>query len=296
MKERIVNVFTYGNEDCIHSFGWATHMVEGSYREFTAFLQSEVEIDFKTAKQVGFPESVRRSAFDFALRMGALDRVAPQVVEIVGNSAYCLTHVIDGKPRSDGVSHAQPHEAVPDYLRLYWTPSGFDFGQMIDDDFMDAMKLLWSNQKYISALKLLFIMVDTLGFVEFGPVKDCFVRWLGKFCDLGPIGVSPEELWELRNSLLHMTNLDSRKVHSGEVKRLLPVTTAQKNDIPTEMDGFKTLHLTRLFGSVIPSGIVKWVGTFDNDPDKFLDFIQKYDTVISDSRTSVAYSPDGSEG
>jgi len=291
MKERIVNVFTYGHEDRIHSFGWTTYIVEGSYRELTAFLQSKVGTDFKTAKQMGFPEPMRRSDFCLALRLGALDRVAPQVVEIVGDSTYCLTHVIDGKPRAEGPSHAQPHEAVPDYLRLYWTTSGFDFGQLIDDDFMDAIKVLWTNQKYVSALKLLFIMIDTLGFVEFGPVNDCFVRWIDRFCDLGSLGVSSEELWELRNSLLHMTNLDSRKVHSGKVKRLLPVATAQQNDIPAEMGGFKNLHMARLFGSVIPAGIVKWVSTLGEDQDKFLHFIQKYDTVISDSRTSVAYSP-----
>ncbi|MYD49639.1 MAG: hypothetical protein F4W95_14335 [Chloroflexi bacterium] len=243
-----------------------------------------------------FPEPVKRSDFDFALRLGALDRVAPQVVEIVGDSIYCLTHVIDGKPRAEGVSHAQPHEAVPDYLRLYWTTSGFDFGQLIDDDFMDAIMVLWTNQKYVSALKLLFIMIDTLGFVEFGSVNDCFVRWLNRFCDLDSLGVSSNELWELRNSLLHMTNLDSRKVHSGKVKRLLPVTTAQQNDIPIDMDGFKNLHMTRLFGSVIPAGIVKWVSTFDGNQGKFLDFLQKYDTVISDSRTSVAHRPGASEG
>lgn len=296
MKERIVNVFTFGNGDRIQSFGWTTHMVEGSYRELTAFLQSRVEIDFKTAKQIDFPEPMKRSDFDFALRLGALDSVAPQVVEMVGNSIFCLTHVIDGKPKVEGVVHAQPHEAVPDYLRIYWTTSGFDFGQLIDDDFMDAITVLWEKQKYVSALKLLFVMIDTLGFVEFGPVNDCFVRWLDRFCDLGPLGVSTEELWELRNSLLHMTNLDSHKVHSGKVKRLLPVTTAQQNDIPIEMDDFKNLHMTRLFGSVIPAGIVKWVNALNEDQDKFLDFMQKYDTVISDSRTSVAYRPEGSEG
>ena len=234
---------------------------------------------------------MKRADFGFALRLGALDRVAPQVVEVVGDSIYCLTHVIDGKPRAEGVSHAQPHEAVPDYLRLYWTTSGFDFGQLIDDDFMDAIMVLWTNQKYVSALKLLFIMIDTLGFVEFGPANDCFVRWLKEFCDLGPLGVSSDELWELRNSLLHMTNLDSRKVQSSKVKRLLPVTTAQQNDIPIEMDGFKNLHMARLFGSVIPAGIVKWISALDEDHDKFLDFIQRYDTVISDSRTSVAHTP-----
>ena len=174
-------------------------------------------------------------------------------------------------PQADEVAHAPPHEVIPDYLRIYSTRAGFDFGQMIDDDFMDAMKILWCNRKYISALKLLVTMVDTLGFVEFGPVDDCFGRWLDTYCDLDPLGVSSQELRELRNSLLHMTNLDSRRVRRRQATRLLPVITAPENDIPVAMEGFKNLHVSRLFASVVPRGIANWVRTLEENPNKFLD-------------------------
>ncbi len=292
MKERIVNLFTYGDGDHIFSIGWDTYTMEGSYQELTAFLISRADDDFKKASRVSLPEKLSRSAFEIALRLNALRHVVPPVAEVVGDSIYCVTHIINGKPKVSDVSHAPPHEIVPDYLRLYWTSSGFDFGQMIDDDFMDAMKILWDGKKYISALKLLVIMIDTLGFVEFGPVHDAFTRWLDRYCDLGPLGVSSSEMWELRNSLLHMTNLSSRKVSSGDVERLLPIVTASQNDVAVEMDDFKCLHLSRLFGSVVPFGIAKWVGSFDGNPNKVLEFVQSYDTVISDSRTSVAQLPD----
>ena len=291
MQERIVNIFTYGDDEHIHSIGWQTHLKAGSYQELTIFLQSRVDGDHKKASRFDLAEKLPRSAFDFALRLNALQHVVPRVVEIVGDSVYCVTDVVNGKPQMSDISHAPPHEIVPDYLRLYWTKSGFDFGQMIDDDFMDAIKILWDDEKYISALKLLVIMIDTLGFVEFGPVHDAFIRWLDRYCDLRPLGVSSSEIWELRNSLLHMTNLSSRKVSSGEVERLLPIVTAAQNDIPIEMDDFKCLHLSRLFGSVVPFGIANWVRSFDGNPNKVLEFVQRYDTVISDSRRSVAHVP-----
>lgn len=292
MQERIVNLFIYGDDEQIHSIGWHSYMMAGSYPELTTFLQSRVTDDHKKAPTFHIAEKLPRTAFDFALRLNALHQIVPRVFEIVGDSVYCATHIINGKPQVSGISHPPPHEIVPDYLRLYWTSSGFDFGQMIEDDFMDAMKILWDGKKYISALKLLVIMIDTLGFVEFGMVHDAFTRWLDRYCNLGPLGVSSSEMWELRNSLLHMTSLSSRKVSSGGVKRLLPIVTASQNQVAVETDDFKCLHLSRLFGSVVPLGVANWVRSFDGNPSKVLEFVQRYDTVISDSRTSVAQLPD----
>ena len=283
MKERIVNVFTYGDSEHIHSIGWRAYSIEGTYQELTTFLRSKVDTDFRIATRTTLREGRSRSVFDLAVRLGFLDEILPTVAETIGDSVYRITHVVNGEPRADEVAHAPPDDVVPDYLRIYSTGAGFDFGQMIDDDFMDAMTILWKNRKYISALKLLVTMIDTLGFAEFGPVEGCFGRWLDAYCDLDSLGVSSQELWELRNSLLHMTNLDSRRVHRGQTKRLLPVITAQENDIPVEMEGFKNLHVSRLFASVVPRGIANWVRTFHENPGKVLDFIQRYDTVVSDS-------------
>ena len=127
------------------------------------------------------------------------------------------------------VDHLSPE--IPDYLKVYLTDAGLDIPRLIDDDFILAIKTLMNNEKYISALKLILSMIDTLGFIEFGPTNDCFVKWLDKYCAMKDSGVTSEELWELRNSLLHMTNLDSRKVRSGKVERLMPAFAAPEIDI-----------------------------------------------------------------
>jgi hypothetical protein len=63
--------------------------------------------------------------------------------------------------------------------------------------------------------------IDSIGFIEFGdPGDNTFVKWLNTYANLTGLGVTAEELWEHRNSLLHMSNLDSRKVIAGRVRRL----------------------------------------------------------------------------
>ena len=54
-------------------------------------------------------------------------------------------------------------EAVPDYLRIYRTEGGFDFPELINDDYFEAIHLLWNNRKYVSCLKLVFSTIDTFG-------------------------------------------------------------------------------------------------------------------------------------
>ena len=292
MKERIVNLFAYGDDKYVRSIGWHTYMVEGSYQELTSFLQSRVELDFKEAQRIELRGEELRSVFEFAARLDALGHVAPEVPEIVGDSVYCITHIFNGRPQVGDVLHAPPDGTFPDYLSLYWTDSGFDFGQMINDDFMDAVKVLWNSKKYISALKLLVIMIDSLGFAEFGSNDKCLVLWLDKYCDLSSLGVSSQEIWELRNSLVHMTNLNSRRVQSGQVTRLLPVITAPSSDIQVEGESFKSLHFSRLLLWVIPRGLVSWTNSFANNREKFLDFVRRYDTIVSDTRVSVAYIDD----
>ena len=287
MEERVVNVFLYGDDQYIRSVGWHIYMADGSYQELVTFLQSRVDHDFKSAQQVDLPKQELRSVFEFAVRLDAVANVAPVFSEVVGDSVYCTTHIVNGLPKVDDVHHAPPYEIVPDYLTLYWTDSGLDFSQMLNDDFMDAMKVLWNHKKYISALKLLVIMIDTLGFIEFGPKDKCLVMWLDKYCDLSDLGVSAEEIWELRNSLIHMTNLDSRRVQTGQVKRLLPVITHPQNEVQVEGKDFKYLHLSRLFRSVIPIGLVNWAHTFSGNRNKLLDFVRRYDSVVSDTRVSV---------
>ena len=292
MNERIVNIFVYVDRDAIRSIGYTEYEMEGTYEELTGYLQSRVEVDHAAANRIELAEEYSPAVFRYAMRMEALQYLIPLMGEIVGDSVYCVTQIVDGALGAHEPMHDHEHNQVPDYLRIYGTKRGFDFGQLMDDDFMDAIKLLWDHQKYIAALKLMFIMIDTLGFVAFGPLRDAFTRWLDKYCELNSLGVSSVELWELRNSVLHMSNLASNRVERGAVTRLSPVFTSLQYDIPVEMDGFKNLHSARLIGDVVPRGVLKWVQSMSADPEKFMTFVERYDTVVSEARTSVAYFPD----
>ena len=100
-------------------------------------------------------------------------------------------------------------------------------------------------------------------------------------------GVTSLELWELRNSLLHMTNLDSKKVRRGSVERLKPVIINSQVEVPSHSGGYKNFHLTRFTATVLPQGIDKWIRSYNEQPAKLLQFIHRYDTIVSEARLSV---------
>jgi hypothetical protein len=109
-----------------------------------------------------------------------------------------------------------------DYFGKYFTSQGFDLPSLINDDFIVPIRLLFEKKYYISASKLLLIFIDSIGYVEFGESEvNPFKKWLTRYTDLSGVDVTPEELWEHRNSLLHMSNLDSRNIIKGKVKRLI---------------------------------------------------------------------------
>ena len=78
------------------------------------------------------------------------------------DSVYCVTHIVNGEARVDETRDAPKAGAVPDYLQIYLTEDGFDFPQLIEDDYFKAIHLLRKNRKYVSCLKLVFSAIDTL--------------------------------------------------------------------------------------------------------------------------------------
>ena len=134
-----------------------------------------------------------------------------------------------------------------DYVPKYLTDDGFDLPRLLDDDFFHSIRLLFNHRYYVSAAKLLMTFIDTVGFVEFGDTgENTFVKWLDVYADLTPVGVTAEELWEHRNSLLHMTSPDSRRVLAGRVKRLTSFVGNLPKDFPTEDKDAKFYNLSGL--------------------------------------------------
>ena len=279
---KAVNLFAYGDGENVTALGYCHYTLEGTDHEVASYLQSRVAMDHEGATQIGIGSPL--SVVDFNL----LTRVDPGSLLVkVGASpdaGYAVTHIVNGAPKIDEVADALSQVMPPDYVDIYRTSQGFDFTRLIDDDYLDAVRLLWSQEKYVSALKLVLSMIDTFGFVEFGPVRDAFQKWLEEYCDMDVAGVTPRELWELRNSLLHMTNLNSERVRSGSVERLRPVIAGSEVDIPHHSEGLKNFHMARFCANVLPHGVVAWIREYNDHPERYLDFIERYDTIVSEAR------------
>jgi len=46
----------------------------------------------------------------------------------------------------------------------------------------------------------------------------------------------------------------------------------------------KVLHLARFVKALLPRGLEKWMQSYDQDREKFADFVERYDTVVSEAR------------
>ena len=172
---------------------------------------------------------------------------------------------------------------MPDYLVHYTSGNIFRFTDLIHDDYFKAIRTLFNAKLYVSCSKLLMSCVDTLAFVEHGDVPGNFAKWVDTYVDLTPHGISTEELWEFRNSILHMTNLASRKVVAGRVSPIMPYVGGPETMSATVLNGLKPFNL---FGLIKACGnaIEKWVEAYEADRNKMLKFIERYDSTISDSR------------
>jgi hypothetical protein len=171
-----------------------------------------------------------------------------------------------------------------DYFGTYFTAEGFDFPSLINDDFVAPIRLLYQHGHYVSAAKLLLTFIDSIGFVAYGEtVVNPFVDWLNAYADLSTVGITPDELWEHRNSLLHMSNLDSRKVLAGKVTRLMFYVGTLPPGMPTANADAKYYNLQTLILRVI-DGCGRWFQSYNEHPSKIESFVARYDLIASDNR------------
>ena len=92
-------------------------------------------------------------------------------------------------------------------------------------------------------------------------------------------------LWEHRNSILHMSNLDSRKVLSGKEKRI-SFCVALKGYVPSPDLDIQHFNLKELIDEIAQS-LSKWIESYNENLEKMVKFIERYDRVISDSRYAI---------
>ena len=291
--EPIINIFFYGDEQGAHSLGYCRYFRAGEYDEHARFLRERVYEDHVNASQLALTEKTDWAAIPAIVRSGDVWELLEELGVSAGfDEPYCVTYIVNGQPRFDEVVDEFAPDAFPDYLRIYLTGEGFDFSQLINDDYHDAIKLLWNNNKYISAVKLMLSMIDTLGYIEFGDKGNCFVSWLNDYSDMNKAGVTAEELWELRNGLLHMSNLDSRRTRTGAVNRLLIMVTAPDAEITQALPGYKGFHVSRFLLEILPNTVGAWLQSYNLDRSKFRQFVERYDAIVSEARMGVAYRDD----
>jgi hypothetical protein len=105
---------------------------------------------------------------------------------------------------------------MADFLESYTTEDGLDLPSLINDDTFNAIKLLFCSTYYVSCMKLIVSFIDTVSYLEFGYMPGGVVEWLRLYMSMQKPGITELQLWELRNSILHMSHPDSSLGGRGE--------------------------------------------------------------------------------
>lgn len=170
-----------------------------------------------------------------------------------------------------------------EHLKKYWKEGGFDLGELLHDDFLIAIKKLYSERHFTSALKLLVCFVDTLAYLGTGVSSGAsFKKWLLDYVDLNTVGITPDELWEHRNALLHMTNIESRKVVRGSVKELVPFIGKVSETVSLDQGTYKVYSQQELHVQ-ISHGVARFVESLNEHRDQFAPFLIRYERTLSDT-------------
>jgi hypothetical protein len=318
MKEPGFNLFVFVEKDYVRELGAAVREVDGSDEEKLEQLQSTAVTDAANASRFRIPPQfmarqedgsfeagIEYRMFQRMTNGGRLCEVFEEVLSELGAGPapmICLTPVVDGTVRIDRVGRLPEAPikldrvrisrfAAPDYARVYLTDGGFDLARLLNDDYFRAIKLLFNERLYVSAAKLLMSFVDTVSYLHEGDKPGNFQRWLSAFVDLPSLGITSDEVWELRNSLLHMTNVDSRKVVAGKVRRLLFfVGTMPCGFGPSDREvGYFNLYAL-IFA--LTEGLEKWAHCLNKQPSQMPELFERYDRVLSDVRYEViSHSP-----
>ena len=309
--EQIYNLFYYVDNDIITKVGAVAYKQDGSDDYKIKFLQSKVEDDYKVAQLFDLPDKFKILVNSEVIN--GVDSVTYKNIcsqgfgLIIFNNIYkyynapsdsliVITPIVDGSIKIEGFTDIiEQMENEPEYFHIipqekwynvYIDDEGFHLDQLINDDYFEAIRILFTAKQYVSSIKLLMICIDTISYLEFGDEKRSFQKWLNDFSDMNSLNISADELWEFRNSVLHMTNLDSRFVLQGKIKRLMFYVGSGNHT--KETDEAKYFNFKELI-ECISQGIKNWGLSYDLDKEKFEDFVDRYDRIISDKRLTYTY-------
>ncbi|WP_439490427.1 hypothetical protein [Algoriphagus sp.] len=312
-SETIFNLYVFSILDLITEVGAVSHLHEGNDDEKVIFLKNNVYKDFEKVQRFPVPENFKikingiiRTGIDYTSYRNLcnegnglliFERVF-QHFNASSNPLVVVTPVKNGEIFIEGnekikiattsllkfVHIDKKNEWYIDYI----DEKGFHFDNLINDDFFEAIRILFNAKQYVSSMKLLMICIDTVSYLEFGDVPRNFQNWLETYANLDSLDITSDELWEFRNSVLHMTNLDSRKVQTGKVKRLTFYVAHPSSKYVKETDEGKTFSFKELL-DILATGIGKWALSYNIEKEKFEIFLSRYDRIISDKRMTTIY-------
>ncbi len=308
--EAIYNVYTYFEGGELRALGIKQYVRQGRESKKLAFLRERATRDFSSVRRVPMARSIPREQYFAMERLGETIHLFEPLFREVGAGAaplFCVTPIVDGVPTIDASVPLGPLDMsklpdgvgepgkMEDYLFKYINEEAgtFDMPGLIHDDYFKAIRLLFNNRHFISCLKLLMSFLDTIAYVEFGdrPPRETpvFIDWLRTFSGPTTAGATAEELWEFRNSLLHMSNLESRKVAAGKVARLTPYVGVQ--EYPPSVDPMMKYINTYGLIEAVAAAITRWITSYNDQPEKMRAFVERYDRVVSDDRQAFIPIP-----
>ncbi len=316
--ETIYNFFTFCNNQIIQKIGYAIHQCDGDDDIKIEYLKAKVNDDFLNLQFISVPSTFKivnsKNEETIGINLETYNTlVHNQTIGVLfeyifkkhnasRTPLFVNTMVVDGKIKIEGTGKMEPIPKAPftysiieklpnDYFNDYIDDKGFHLDKLMEDDFFKAVRNLFQEGYYVSSLKLLMSVIDTVAFLEYEDVPGNFNNWIDTYCDLSKMNITSAELWELRNSLLHMTNARSRKVRQNITKQLSFYVSNE--DIPERIsDGQSKYFNLKTLIYTVADGFERWGNSFNDQKDKFKGFIDRYDLIISDTRYGkVHYNP-----
>jgi hypothetical protein len=302
--EKIFNLFLFVEKNKITEIGAVIYAPEIQDQQKIDFLRERVHQYCNTCDRFKLKKPLSWWDYQAMVRLGTNFKVFEDVFqhfEANIDPLCVITPIVDNIPTFDTITDTSclhfselvinliPKKGIMiDYLQGYVNDGFFDIPRLINDDYFLAIKLCLQNKLYISSAKLLMSFLDTIAFLDSSNEDGNFKLWLKTYADVECLGVTEDELWEYRNGLLHMSNLNSKKIRSGKIKPIilyigpLIMLNNQKDE------EHKYLHYKSLL-DVIVKALEKWIQTYVNNPEKLTAFVKNYDLTVSDVRISVLH-------
>lgn len=313
LMEIVANLFLFIENGVVKNLGVAPHSVEfADDKQIERFLKERVETDIAAASRHPLPvnaikvwlgvdatDGLDYNYFSYLHRTGKalwLFEEPLKGIKAPEIPLVCFTPIIQNKPAFTSTVNANPlNDPViaskefggcfrVDWLAAHITDDGLNIHDLLAEDFTAAIKVLYEKRHYVAALKLIVSFIDTLAFLEYGDVAKNFETWLQAFADLGPVGITADELWELRNSLLHMTNPMSRKVLSGKATRLFFYAGKGSREVLVDKESDTKMFCFEALYDALIAALEIWGNSFAGNLPKQLMFIKRYDTIMSEAR------------